>query len=91
MDPVADMVAFFRPVLPWHRARLACLCSTILALLQVRTVNLASLAVVLSGKATIASNYKRLQRFVRDPLDEDAFALAMAPLLASPPRWIASA
>lgn len=90
MNPVADMVAFFRPVLPWHRARLSCLCSTILALLQVRTVNLASLAVVLPGNATVASNYKRLQRFVRDPLDEDAFALAMASLLASPRRWIVS-
>lgn len=90
MDPVADMVAFFRPYLPWHRARLTCLCSTILALLHVRTVNLASLAVVLAGKANTASNYKRLQRFVRDPLDEDAFALAMAALLASPQRWIVS-
>jgi len=88
MDPVADMVAFFRPVLPWHRARLVCLGSTILALLQVRTVNLASLAVVLPGKAAVGSNYKRLQRFVRDPLDGEAFALALATMLASPQPWI---
>lgn len=88
MDPVADMVALFRPHLPWHRSRLVCLCSTILALIHVRTVNLAALAVAFAGKATTASNYKRLQRFVRDPLDEDAFALAMAALFASPQRWI---
>lgn len=88
MDPVADMVAFFRPHLPWHRSRLVCLCSTILALIHVRTVNLAELAVVFAGKASVASNYKRLQRFVRDPLDEEAFALAMAALLGSPQRWI---
>lgn len=87
MDPVADLVAFFRPHLPWHRSRLVCLCSTILALIQVRTVNLAELAVAFAGKALASSNYKRLQRFLRDPLDEEAFAVQMAALLASPRPW----
>ena len=88
INPVADMVALFRPSLRWHRSRLVCLSSTILALIHARTVNLADLAVVLPTQATVASNYKRLQRFLRDPLDEDAFALAMASLLANPQRWI---
>jgi len=88
MDPVADMIAFFRPHLPWHRSRLVCLCSTILALIQVRSVNLAQLAVAFAGDALARSNYKRLQRFLRDPLDEDAFALQTPALLSSPRPWI---
>ena len=88
MDPVAQMVAFFRPYLPWHRSRLVCLCASILALIQMRTVNLAQLAVALAGKASTDSNYKRLQRFMRDPLDEDAFGLQMATLLSNPKPWV---
>jgi len=87
MDPAADMVAFFRPRLPWHRSRLVCLCSTIRALIQVRTVNLAELAVAFAGDAKAASNYKRLQRFLQHRLDEDAFALQMAALLSSCRPW----
>jgi hypothetical protein len=82
------MVAFFRPYLPWHKSRLVCLCASILALIQMRTVNLAQLAVALAGDATTDSNYKRLQRFMRDPLDEDAFALQMATLLSNPKPWV---
>lgn len=88
MDPVTEMVAFFRLYLPWHRSRLVCLCAAIVALIQIRTVNLAQLAVALAGKATTDANYKRLQRFMRDPLDEDAFALQMATLLSNPKPWV---
>ena len=88
MGTVNEMVDFFKQRLGWHRSRLVCLCNTMLALIQVRTVNLAELAAAFAGPATEASNYKRLQRFVKDPLDEDPFALALASLLSSPDRWI---
>jgi len=65
----AHSVNFLRKVLEihlgWHGARLDFLARFILALLQVRSVNLARLAPVLSSKAKISSNYIRLQRFFR--------------------------
>ena len=57
----------------WNKARLKVLTRLILALLQVRSVNLARLAAALSGTATFDSRYKQLQRFVRHfelPFDE---------------------
>jgi hypothetical protein len=51
--------------LTWNRARLKLLARVILALLQVRSVNLARLAAALSGKADYASRYKQLQRWMR--------------------------
>lgn len=51
--------------LSWNRARIKFLARFLIALFQVQTVNLAKIACVFSGKAKIASNYKRLQRFLR--------------------------
>jgi hypothetical protein len=51
--------------LPWHGARLNFLARFLLALLKVRSVNLAELATGFGGQAQVASSYKRLQRFFR--------------------------
>ena len=51
--------------LDWQNQRLTFLAQFLLALFQVRTVNLAELATALSPRAKTASNYKRLQRFLR--------------------------
>lgn len=51
--------------LPWHGARLSFLAQFLLALFKVRSVNLAEIATAFSGKAQMASHYKRLQRFFR--------------------------
>ena len=51
--------------LSWNRARIKFLARFLVALFQVQTVNLTKIACVFSGKAKIASNYKRLQRFLR--------------------------
>jgi hypothetical protein len=51
--------------LPWNRARIKFLARFLLALYSVRTVNLSILASAFSGPAQIESNYKRLQRFLR--------------------------
>lgn len=59
--------------LTWNRARLKLLARVILALLQVRSVNLARLAAALPGKTEFASRYKQLQRLMRRfelPFDE---------------------
>jgi phosphate starvation-inducible membrane PsiE len=51
--------------LSWNRARIKFLARFLVALFQVQTVNLSKIASVFAGDAKVASNYKRLQRFVR--------------------------
>lgn len=51
--------------LSWNRARIKFLARFLVALFQVQTVNLAKIASVFSGRAKMASNYKKLQRFLR--------------------------
>ena len=49
----------------WNKARINFLAKFLIALIQVKTVNLAQVATAFSGRAQIASNYKRVQRFLR--------------------------
>ena len=51
--------------LPWNKARIKFVARFLLALYAVQSVNLAKLATAFSGSAEAASNYKRLQRFMR--------------------------
>lgn len=51
--------------LTWNGARIKFLARFMVAIFQVQTVNLTKIACVFSGRAKIASNYKRLQRFLR--------------------------
>lgn len=51
--------------LPWNRARIKFVARFLLALYSMQTVNLSILANAFSGSAQIESNYKRLQRFLR--------------------------
>lgn len=51
--------------LTWNRARIKFLARFLVALFQVQTVNLTKIAGVFAGRAKIASNYKKLQRFLR--------------------------
>lgn len=50
--------------LNWNRARIKFLARFLVALFQVQTVNLTKIACVFAGTAKIASNYKKLQRFL---------------------------
>lgn len=52
--------------LPWNKARIKFVARFLLALYAVQTVNLSILANAFSGSAQIESNYKRLQRFLRE-------------------------
>jgi len=49
----------------WHKARINFLAKFLVALLQVRTVNLTEIASVFAGRAKQESHYKRIQRFLR--------------------------
>jgi Transposase DDE domain len=59
-----------RPILgkhfDWHGARLTFLAQFLVAVIRVRSVNLQQLSTAFVGKALVASNYKRLQRFFRE-------------------------
>lgn len=75
--------------LNWHGARLDFLARFILALLQVRSVNLARLAPVLSNRAKTSSNHIRLQRFFRRfTIDQADIARTVASLLPKEIPWI---
>ena len=50
-------------VLNWNGSRLDFLVKFMLALIAVRTVNLAEIATGFAGHAQVESKYKRLQRF----------------------------
>ncbi len=52
--------------LPWNKARIKFVTRFLLALYALRTVNLAILATAFAGHAKEESNYKRLQRFLRN-------------------------
>jgi phosphate starvation-inducible membrane PsiE len=68
-DPTLVDIYSFEQILAanlsWNRARIKFLARFLVALFQVQTVNLSKIASVFAGDAKVASNYKRLQRFVR--------------------------
>lgn len=78
-------------ILPWNRARLKCLSRFLIALLAVRTVNLAEVAVAFASGAKRESCYKRLQRFLRHvDLSPDAWSQLLARLCGVPAPWVLS-
>lgn len=74
--------------LPWHKARIKFLARFLLALYAVQTVNLSILATAFSGSAQVESNYKRLQRFLREfELPYAELAGFVVRLLGLPGPW----
>ncbi len=63
MNQIAKLSQLFNSRLGWNKARADLLACFIIALLKIRTVNLAKIAVAMPGKAKKDSKYKRLQRF----------------------------
>lgn len=63
MTDVTKLMALLQPHLNWHRARLACFAALVLAVIRLRSVNLAQLAHLINPKRAQATNYRRLQRF----------------------------
>lgn len=91
MNQVTVLSETLRPHFAWHGSRLNFLASFLLALIQVRTVNLTELAVAFSGQAKTSSNYKRLQRFFKHyELNYAEFSQAVIRLMNIPQPWIIS-
>ena len=75
-------------VLNWHGSRLDFLAKFMLALIAVRTVNLAEIATAFAGHAKVDSKYKRLQRFFKDfELNYDLIAKLIVNLIPAKPPW----
>ena len=65
MNQISSLQQTLKPHLGWHGARLNFLALFLVAILRVKTVNLAELATGLRSNAKTESSYKRLQRFFR--------------------------
>jgi len=77
--------------LQWNVARLAFVSTFLIALMRVKTVNLAEIATGFSGKAKVESHYKRLQRFFRNfEVDYESIALTVARVMNIPEPWVIS-
>ena len=61
----ATLITFLTQGLAFNLARIKCLSSIILALIEVKTVNLARIAGFCNYQTAITSRYRRLQRFVQ--------------------------
>lgn len=66
MTPIRSIEQTLLENLPWNQARIKFVARFLVALYAVQTVNLAILASAFSGTAKEESNYKRLQRFLRE-------------------------
>jgi hypothetical protein len=73
----------------WNKARINFLANFLIALTQVRTVNLVEIASVFPGRATQASSYKRIQRFLRFfEITYAVIALLVVSLVGVPTPWV---
>jgi hypothetical protein len=72
----------------WNKARINFVAKFLVALIQVRSVNLAQVAGVFAGGALKGSHYKRIQRFLRHfEVPYAGVAAFVLKLLGVPPPW----
>lgn len=82
MEDCSLLVEVLRERLRWHKARLEFMACFVMALIQVRTVNLAQIAVGLNPRVQIGSNYRRCQRFLAEfKLDQELIGSLLLALL----------
>nr|WP_073072786.1 M10 family metallopeptidase C-terminal domain-containing protein [Phormidesmis priestleyi] len=91
MHQITQLRQTLQPLLGWHGARVAFLSLFLVALFRVKTVNLAEVATGFAGGAKAASNYKRIQRFLRSfELNYDQIAQLVVRLVGIPKPWVLS-
>jgi hypothetical protein len=73
----------------WNKARINFLAKFLVALIQVRSVNLTQIATVFAGRAKEGSHYKRIQRFLRGFQTSYAgIAVLVVSLIGLPRPWV---
>lgn len=91
MNQVTLIRKTLQPHLGWHGARVTFLSLFLIALFRVKTVNLTELATAFMGKAKLASNYKRLQRFFGEfELNYYTIAHLVSHWMDIPQPWVLS-
>ena len=91
MPEINSLARQLKPVFGWHQARIVFLSHFILAVIKTRSANLSRLAVMFGGTAQTASNYKRLQRFLRSfDIDFDQAARIIAQWMLPSGNWTLS-
>jgi hypothetical protein len=89
MDHINSLHRELKRHLPWHQARLRLMAHVVVALIQVRSVNLTDIALAFSTPVQSASVYKRLQRFLRHyRLDFNQWARLVTRWLDLDERWL---
>lgn len=66
MNKISELKKILKQNLNWNKARVECFTRMLLALFNVKMVNLSEMAVAFVSRAEISSRYKRLQRFFRN-------------------------
>jgi hypothetical protein len=73
----------------WHKARINFLAKFLVALIQVRSVNLSEIASVFPGRAKEESHYKRIQRFLHFfQISYALIAVLIVSLCGVPRPWV---
>lgn len=73
----------------WHKARINFLAKFLVALIQVRSVNLSEIASVFPGRAKEESHYKRIQRFLHFfEISYALIAVLIVSLIGVPRPWV---
>jgi hypothetical protein len=73
----------------WNKARINFLAKFLVALIQVRSVNLTQIATVFPGCAKEESHYKRIQRFLRGfQISYAVIAVLVVSLMGLPTPWV---
>jgi hypothetical protein len=73
----------------WNKARINFLAKFLIALIQVRTVNLTQIASVFPGRAKTESHYKRIHRFLRFfDISYAVIAVLLVSLIGVPRPWV---
>ena len=91
MNQVNLLRETLKPHLGWHGARLNFLSLFLIALIRVKTINLAQLATGFRSEAKTQSSYKRLQRFFsKFDLDYASIAKVIVALMNIAQPWILS-
>ncbi len=91
MDNVNLLRQTLKPHLKWHGARLSFLALFLIALFRVKTVKRVDLSIGFKSRAKKESNYKRLQRFLREfELDYYIMAKLVIEMMEIPEPWVLS-
>lgn len=89
MADVRSLERTLGETLLWNKARINFLAKFLVALIQVRTVNLAEIANSFAGKAKADSHYKRIQRFIHYfEFSYSSIAIFIVKLMNESAPWI---